>query len=200
MLTGDVELSATSEPVAIARPEGKHTIMSSLQHAFKASDHGKQLRCVTAGTWLTADDDSEAATRLDVMCTPFFIMSSYLFEKKRPLPLGSLSARRLFSPWLNAIVDDEFTFVDSTVAPLPKEPITLYGYGIGQTGDVVVNFTANPRPSNVYWQFDDDTRINVEPFSPSPISPRYVVEPLRDIEVRQAFHSFTHSIDSSQQN
>ena len=63
--------------------------------------------------------------------------------------------------------------------------MTLYGYGIGQSGDVVVNFTANPKPTTVYWRLDDETRINVEPFNMSPVGQRYTVEPLHDVEVRR---------------
>lgn len=134
-MLGDVELSQTSNPVAVPRSEGKFTITSSLQYAFQAGDHAKRLRCVTSGMWLTQDDDREVSTRLDVM-----------------------------------------------FPPLPKDPVTLYGYGIGLSGDVVVNFTANPKPTNVYWQLDDDTRIQVEPFSPSSASGRYEITPLRPVE------------------
>lgn len=37
----------------------------------------------------------------------------------------------------------------------------------GQAGDVVVDFTANPRPVRVYWKVDDDKQLNVFPFDGS---------------------------------
>ena len=61
--------------------------------------------------------------------------------------------------------------------------MTLYGFGIGQSGDVVVNFTSNPKPRFVTWRLDDDTAIPVEPFSPGAASTRYEVGPLRAVEV-----------------
>ena len=47
---------------------------------------------------------------------------------------------------------------------MPQDPATLYGFVIGQPGDIVVNFTANPRPTRVAWVIDDGPRFEVEPF------------------------------------
>lgn len=50
------------------RPNGKVSITSKLNYAFQAVDHGKLLRCVTTGPWLSMEDPHEAFTSLNVMC------------------------------------------------------------------------------------------------------------------------------------
>ncbi|XP_057374490.1 fasciclin-3-like isoform X4 [Daphnia carinata] len=63
--------------------------------------------------------------------------------------------------------------------PQPKDDMTLYGFVLGQPGDITVNFTANPRPSNVVWKLDSETELAVEPFTGRSSDPRVEVSELR---------------------
>ncbi|XP_045027491.1 fasciclin-3 isoform X5 [Daphnia magna] len=63
--------------------------------------------------------------------------------------------------------------------PQPKDEMTLYGFVLGQPGDITVNFTANPRPSAVIWKLDGETELAVEPFTGRSSDPRVEVSELR---------------------
>lgn len=67
----------------------------------------------------------------------------------------------------------------SIVPPQPKDEMTLYGFVLGQPGDITVNFTANPRPSSVLWKLDGETELAVEPFSGRSSDPRVEVSELK---------------------
>ena len=57
------------------------------------------------------------------------------------------------------------TFIDGIAdPPQPKDPVVINNLAIGQPVDVRINFTANPRPVRLYWELEDGTQVNVEPF------------------------------------
>lgn len=57
--------------------------------------------------------------------------------------------------------------------------MTLYGFVLGQPGEITVNFTANPRPTTVIWKLDTETELPVEPYSSRSSDPRVEVSELR---------------------
>jgi hypothetical protein len=63
--------------------------------------------------------------------------------------------------------------------------MTLYGFVLGQPGDITVNFTANPRPSSVAWRIDGETMLAVVPFPGRSSDPRVEVSELRSLVIFQ---------------
>jgi hypothetical protein len=57
-----------------ASGDSKVSITSKLNYAFQAVDHGKLLRCVTNGPWLSMDDPRETFAQLNVICEFFFFV------------------------------------------------------------------------------------------------------------------------------
>ena len=148
--------------------DGKVSITSKLNYAFQAVDHGKLLRCVTSGPWLSMEDPHESFAQLNVICK---------FElKKKNFDFTSF---QLFSVYY------------FLVPPQPKDEMTLYGFVLGQPGDISVNFTANPRPSSVAWKIDGDTELPVEPFTGRSSDPRVEVFELRSTVCLNLFKNFT---------
>ena len=78
-------------------------------------------------------------------------------------------------------------YLSIAVPPQPKDEVTLYGFVLGQPGDITVNFTANPRPSNVAWKLDSETELQVEPFSSRSSDPRVEVTELRNTVISYYF-------------
>lgn len=66
--------------------------------------------------------------------------------------------------------------------------MTLYGFVLGQPGDITVNFTANPRPSNVVWKLDGDSELIVEPFTGRSSDPRVEVSELRNTVRKMSYN------------
>lgn len=73
---GDRDLDFTNtQTVMEPRPasgDSKVSITSKLNYAFQAVDHGKLLRCVTNGPWLSMEDPRETFAQLNVICEFFF--------------------------------------------------------------------------------------------------------------------------------
>ncbi|XP_046437649.1 fasciclin-3-like isoform X6 [Daphnia pulex] len=71
---GDRDLDFTNtQTVMEPRPasgDSKVSITSKLNYAFQAVDHGKLLRCVTNGPWLSMDDPRETFAQLNVIFPP----------------------------------------------------------------------------------------------------------------------------------
>ena len=71
----------------------------------------------------------------------------------------------------------------------PQDPITLYGFVEGQTGDIAFNFTVNPSPTRAWWTLEDDGRIDVPiglaNFSPTDKPSNYEAYPLEPINGSQ---------------
>ena len=85
-------------------------------------------------------------------------------------------------------------YLSIAVPPQPKDEVTLYGFVLGQPGDITVNFTANPRPSNVAWKLDSETELQVEPFSSRSSDPRVEVTELRNTVISYYFFLFPVAI------
>lgn len=49
----------------------------------------------------------------------------------------------------------------------------------GQPGEITVNFTANPRPTRVFWKIDE-TELPVEPFTGRSSNERFDALELRN--------------------
>lgn len=79
-------------------------------------------------------------------------------------------------------------FLFLAVPPQPKDEMTLYGFVLGQPGDITVNFTANPRPSAVIWKLDGETELAVEPFTGRSSDPRVEVSELRSTVIESSSH------------
>jgi hypothetical protein len=56
------------EPRPTSVVDGRVSITSKLNYAFQAVDHGKLLRCVTSGPWLSMEDPHESFAQLNVIC------------------------------------------------------------------------------------------------------------------------------------
>ncbi|XP_046651705.1 fasciclin-3-like isoform X3 [Daphnia pulicaria] len=71
---GDRDLDFTNtQTIMEPRPasgDSKVSITSKLNYAFQAVDHGKLLRCVTNGPWLSMDDPRETFAQLNVIFPP----------------------------------------------------------------------------------------------------------------------------------
>lgn len=158
--TGDRELDFTNTQTLVEpRTVGDNTkvsITSKLNYAFQAVDHDKSLRCVTTGPWLTMEDPHQASAQLNVICES--ALTSVLIYQDPPVLT---------------------VFLFLAVPPQPKDEMTLYGFVLGQPGDITVNFTANPRPSAVIWKLDGETELAVEPFTGRSSDPRVEVSELR---------------------
>lgn len=143
----------------------KVSITSKLNYAFQAVDHDKSLRCVTTGPWLTMEDPHQASAQLNVICE--FALTSVLIYQDPPVLT---------------------VFLFLAVPPQPKDEMTLYGFVLGQPGDITVNFTANPRPSAVIWKLDGETELAVEPFTGRSSDPRVEVSELRSTVIESSSH------------
>ena len=71
----------------------------------------------------------------------------------------------------------------------PQDPITLYGFVEGQTGDIAFNFTVNPSPTRAWWTMEEDGRIDVPTklanFSPTDKSSNYKAYPFNRVNSNQ---------------
>lgn len=87
---------------------------------------------------------------------------------------------RLLNVVLVWLIDFVGRLLALSVPPQPKDEMTLYGFVLGQPGDITVNFTANPRPANVIWKLDGETELSIEPFTGRSSDPRVEVSELRN--------------------
>jgi len=74
------------------------------------------------------------------------------------------------------------------VAPQPQETIKLYGFVDGQPGDIYVNFTANPQPTEVFWTVDPNLKLEVPATGVNYHNDDYTVFPLNGTQGTYVAH------------
>ena len=67
--SGDREIDESFRTTSVSMDDNLATIVDTLRYSFAPSDHGQQVRCVTAGSWIVVgQDEYDAYAQLDVMC------------------------------------------------------------------------------------------------------------------------------------
>jgi len=68
---GDREIDESFRTTSVSMDDNLATIVDTLRYSFAPSDHGQQVRCVTAGSWIVVgQDEYDAYAQLDVMFAP----------------------------------------------------------------------------------------------------------------------------------
>ena len=120
-----------------------NTFTESIIYTFELRDHNQNLSC-QMGDYLidrlnlnASGQSTERTSFISIACKNFIFLFFYLSTK-------------LFLVYYAA-------------PPQPRDPILLLDLQIGYPVEVLVDFNAIPRPTNVYWRLSNGTQLQVEP-------------------------------------
>ena len=129
---------------------------------------------------ISSEGIEEATTRSTTVNDGLVTIVDTLRYAFAPSDHGQLVRCITAGSWI-VVGQDEYqasALLDVMFAPQPQDPITQHGFVDGQPADIVVNFTANPQPTQVWWILENQDKIDVPTQGDSYHTVAYEVYPI----------------------